>query len=87
MTLAVMPGAVAAVALIDVLDDRLAALAARQIEVDVRPLAAGLREKPLEQQVHPHRIDGGEAERVADRAVRGRAAALHEECPARDRSR
>jgi hypothetical protein len=51
MTLAVM-AAPCAVLLVDVLDDALAPIAARQIEVDVGPLAALLREEPLEQQVH-----------------------------------
>ncbi len=40
------------VARVDVLNHLLAAIAARQIEIDVRPFAAFLREKPLEQQVH-----------------------------------
>ena len=66
------------VAPIHVLDHALAAIAARQIEVDVRPLAARLGEKPLKQQIHLHRIHRGDAERIADRAVGGRATALHE---------
>ena len=41
-----------AVALVDVLDHLLAPVAARQVEIDVGPLAALFREKPLEQQVH-----------------------------------
>ncbi len=68
-----------AVLLVDVLDDALAALAARQVEIDVRPLAALLREEALEQQVHRDRIDGGDAEAVADGAVGGRAAPLHQD--------
>ena len=68
-----------AVALVDVLDHLLAPIAARQIEIDVRPLAALLREEALEEQLHADRIDGGDAEAVADRAVGGRAAALHED--------
>src|SRR5205085_10124421 len=66
------------VATIDVLDHALTSIAARQIEVDVRPLAARLGEKPLEEQVHLHRIHRGDAERIADRAVGGRAPTLHE---------
>ena len=71
--------AVHAVRLVDVLDDPLALIARGQIEVDVRPLAALLGEEALEQQLHLHRIDGGDAERVTDRAVRRGAAALHED--------
>src|SRR5205823_949511 len=33
----------------------------------------------FEQQIHAHRIDGGDAERVAHRAVGRRAPALHED--------
>src|SRR5437899_8077134 len=73
------PCAEPAVAPVHVLDDRLASLAARQVEVDVRPLAARLREETLEEQLHLHRIDGRDAERIADRAVGGGAAALHED--------
>ena len=65
--------------LVDVLDDALAAIAARQIEVDVRPFAALFRQEPLEQQIHPDRIDGRDAEAVADGAVGRRAAPLHED--------
>ena len=79
MTFAVIAGARAAVAPVDVLDDLFAAVAAREVEVDVGPLAALLREEALEEELHPDRVDGGDAERVADRAVRGRAAALEED--------
>ena len=79
MTFAVMAAPCCAVLLVDVLDDLLALVARRQIEVDVRPLAALLGEEALEEQLHLHRIDGGDAERVADRAVRRGAAALHED--------
>jgi hypothetical protein len=61
-----------------VLDDLLTTVAARQIEIDVRPFAALLREKALEQQVHLDRIDGRDAQAVAHRAVGRRAASLHE---------
>ncbi len=70
--------AVLAVLLVDVLDDALAPVAARQIEIDVRPLAALLGQEPLEQQVHPHRIHRRDAQAVADGAVGRRPAALHE---------
>ena len=68
-----------AVFFVDVLDDALAAIAARQIEIDVRPLAALLRQKPLEQQIHADRIDRRDAEAVAHGAVGRRPAALHED--------
>jgi hypothetical protein len=68
-----------AIALVDVLDDLLAAVAARQVEVDVRPLPALLGEEALEEQLHLYRIDGGESERVAHRAIGGGAAPLHED--------
>ncbi len=66
------------VALVDVLDDRLAPVATRQVEIDVGPLPAFFREKPLEQQIHADRIDRRDPQAVADRAVGRRAAALHQ---------
>ncbi len=71
--------AVPAVALVDVLDDLLAAVAARQVEVDVGPLPALLGEEALEEQLHAHRIDRRDLERVAHRAVRRRAPPLDED--------
>jgi len=62
-----------------VLDDLLAPIAARQIEIDVGPLAALFRQEPLEQQIHADRIDRGNPEAVADGAVGGAAASLHED--------
>ncbi len=67
-----------AVALIDVLNRALALLSAGQVKIDVRPLAALLGEKALEEQIHANRIDGGDAERVADHAVGRRAASLRQ---------
>ena len=66
------------VALVDVLNGALALIAAGKIEIDVRPFAALFGKKPLEEQVHADRIDGGDAQRVADRAVGRRAASLHQ---------
>ena len=63
---------------VDVLDDLLAPLVL-EVEVDVGRLGALLREEALEEEPHPHRIDRGDAEAVADRRVRGRAAALAED--------
>jgi hypothetical protein len=56
-----------------------AVIAAWQIEIDVGPLPAFLREEALEQQVHADRIDGGDSEAVAHRAVGCRPAPLHED--------
>ena len=61
------------------LDDALAAIAARQIEIDVGPFAALFRQEALEQQIHLDRIDGRDPEAVADGAVGGAPAALHED--------
>ena len=71
-----------AVLLVDVLDDLFAPVARRQIEVDVGPLAALLRQEALEEQLHADRIDGGDAERVADGRVGRRAAPLHQDAAA-----
>ena len=68
--------AVRAVAPVDVLDHLLPRVAGGQVEVDVRPLAPLLGEEALEQEVHLHRVDGGDREGVADRAVGGRAPPL-----------
>ena len=72
-------GAETTVFLVDVLNHLLAAIAARQIEIDVGPFAALFRQKPLEQQIHADRIDRGDAEAVTDGAVRSRSASLHED--------
>ena len=72
-------GAALAVAAVDVLDDLLPAIAGGQVEVDVGPLAALLGEEALEEEAHADRIDRRDAERVADRAVGGRAAPLAED--------
>ena len=71
-------GAEFSVTLVDVLDHAFALVAAGQIEIDVRPLAAFFGKKAFEEQLHLHRIDGRDSQRVTDRAVGGRAAALHE---------
>jgi hypothetical protein len=66
---------VAAIALIDVLDHDLAPLML-EIDIDVRRLAAIGRDKTLEQEIDPRRIDLGDAEAIAHRGIRRRAAAL-----------
>ena len=69
---------VAPVAAVDVLDDLLAA-ARLDVEVDVRVAVAGRGQEPLEQQAVRHRVHVRDPQRVADRGVRRRAAALAED--------
>ena len=71
-------GAAAPVAAVDVLDHLLAA-AGLDVQVDVRVAVAGRGQEPLEQQAVAHGVDVGDAQRVADRGVRGRAPALAED--------
>ena len=71
-------GMVASVALVDVLDHLLAPLVL-EIDVDVGRLAAILGDEALEQQAAFARVDVGDAQAVADRRVRRRAAALAED--------
>lgn len=68
-----------AIARVEILDRLLATVAARQVQVDVGPLAAFLREEALEQQFHAHRIHRGDAQAVADGAVGRRPAPLRED--------
>ena len=68
-------GAVAAVFLVDVLDDLLAPLML-EIDVDVGRLAARGADEALEQHVDAGRVDRGDAEAVADDRIGRRAAAL-----------
>ncbi len=67
-----------AVTLVNVLNDFFALIAAGEIEIDVGPFAALFGKKALEEQFHADGIDRGDAERVADGAVGGGAASLHE---------
>ena len=69
------PGALAPVALIDVLDHLLAPLVL-EIDVDVGRLVALGRDEALEQEIEARRIDLGDAEAEADRGIGRRAAAL-----------
>ena len=71
-------GAEFAIALVDILDDALAPIAAGQVDIDVGPFAALLGEEALEEQLHADRVDRRDAERIADRAVGGRAAPLRQ---------
>ncbi len=65
--------------LVDVLNHPLAPIAARQIEIDVGPLATLLGQEALEQQFHLDGIDRGDPEAVTDGAVGRRPTALHED--------
>src|SRR5665213_3464651 len=67
------------VSLIDVLDGLLTLVFGRKIEVDVRPLAPALTQKPLKEQFHPYRVDSRYFERIADGRVRRTAAALNQD--------
>ena len=71
-------GVLAAVHLVDVLDD-LFATVGLDVDVDVRRLAALGREEPLEHQLVEDGVDGGDAQRVADRGVRGGSPSLGED--------
>src|SRR5205085_11798383 len=68
-------GAVAAVFVVDVLDDLLAPLML-EIDIDVGRLAARGADKALEKDVDLGRIDRGDAEAIADDRIGRRAAAL-----------
>jgi hypothetical protein len=57
----------------------LAPVSAGQVDIDVGPLAAFFRKKAFKQQIHADRIYSGDPERVTDRAVRCRTAALHQD--------
>ena len=75
MTVAAMPARSRPYFCVDVLDHLLAPLML-EIDVDVGRLAALLGDEALEQQIAGRRIDRGDAEAVADGAVRRRAAPL-----------
>ncbi len=69
---------IAAVGLVDPLDDLLAPFVF-EIDVDIRGFLAGGADEALEEQVGAGGIDGSDAEDVADRAIGGAAAALAED--------
>ena len=73
--------AIASIGLVDLLDDLLAALVL-EVDVDVGRLAALRREEPLEEHVGARRIDRGDPEAEAHRAVRRAPAALTEDVAA-----
>ena len=68
-------GVVTAVAVVDVLDGLLPQVRF-DVDVDVGRPVAGRRQEPLEQQLVGDRVDGGDAEGVADRRVGRRSPAL-----------
>ena len=72
------PGAVAAVFLVDILDDLLAALVF-EIDVDVRRLSALAAGETLEDECELVRIDRGHPQAITDRGVGRRASALAED--------
>ena len=71
-------GVVAAVLVVDVLDDLLPPVAL-DVDVDVRRAVPLGRQEALEQQPELHRVGGGDAEGVAHRRVGGRSPALAED--------
>ncbi len=72
-------GAVGGEAAIDFLDDALALGAGGEVEVDVWPSVAAFAEEALKEEAAGDGIDVGDGEAVADGAVGGAAAALHED--------
>src|SRR5580704_4463717 len=66
------------VALVHILNGTFALVSARKVEIDIGPLAALFRKKPLKKQVHSDRIDGGDAKGVTDGAIGGGTASLDE---------
>ena len=69
--------AVAAVFVVDVLNDLLTALML-EVNVDVRRLGALLGDEAFEEHADPRRVDRGDAQAIADGGIRGAAAALAE---------
>src|SRR5205809_7023199 len=68
--------AVFAVTPVNFLDHTLAAVAARQIEVDIRPAFSAFAQETLEDQMVADRIHRRDSEAITNRAVRGAAPAL-----------
>ena len=57
----------------------LALIAARKIEINIRPFAAFFGKESLKEQIHLHRIDCRNTERITNGAIRGRTAALNKD--------
>ena len=68
--------AVFAIAAINFLDDALAPVAARQIDIDVGPALAAFAQEAFEEKFDFDRVARGDAEAITDRAIRGAAPAL-----------
>ena len=66
------------IAFVHILNCLFPLISARKVEIDVRPLSTLLGKKPLKEKAHFHGIDGGDAQRIADRAICRRSAALHQ---------
>ena len=66
------------IAFVDILNGALPLVAAREVEVNVRPLAALFGQKSFEEKIHSHGIHRGDAERVANGAIGRGAAPLHQ---------
>jgi len=69
---------VGAITTVNFLDDALAPVAARQIDIDVRPSAMAFAEESLEKNVELHRVHGGNAKAKTDCAVSRAAASLRQ---------
>ena len=69
--------AVFAVTPVNFLDDALAPVAARQIEIDVGPAFPAFAQETFENEMIADRIDRRDAEAITNRAVRRAAASLH----------
>ena len=73
-------GAARAITLVDILNHSFAFVSARQVEIDVGPLAALFGKKSFEEQFHTDGVDRpGDAEAVADGAIGGGAAPLRKD--------
>ena len=66
-----------AVTAINFLDHAFPPIAARQIEIDIRPAFAAFAEETFEEQMIAHRIHRRDAEAITNGAVGRAAAALH----------
>ena len=82
---AVMPGAFAAVFLVDILNHFFPALML-EVDVDVGGFGAVLGDEPLEQDVDPIGVDGRDPQAIADGRVGRRAASLAEDSRASGQS-
>src|SRR5262249_31593309 len=68
-----------AISLIDILDGLFSFVAAGQIQINVRPLAALFRKEALKEKLHADGIDRGDTQRVTYGAVGRRTSSLHQD--------